>query len=256
MTLTTHTLCPDTGQPVHKGLPVPWVALWSAEFNPQQVMTDDIDPARTPITVARNHLAMFTTATDGEIRASDLVLAYADCKYTPLGMPTDDPHIINTNVRAQRDQFGLLWHRDLPGAQGKGEPQFAGLHTLRQRDCMINHRCQVCSDHFPVGEPVTFLHGKSGLSLDRTDPIITGTAPTCERCIPVAMRSCPAQRRMPRVIMRARSVQPCEIVGDVYAPWGVEAIAVKVALDDPVTLRMNCKQLHVRVSDYTLERVA
>lgn len=233
MNATTHELCPITGQPVYKGLPVPWIALWDGEFNAQQVMLDDVDPERVPVAVARNRLAMFSTHADGQdMTLDDIVLAYADCNYTALGTRTTDMDLVNRNVRAQRDEFGLLWHRDLPNRQGHGAPRFAGLHAGRQRV------------------------GKSGMDFTRTDPFITTTAPTCERCAPVAMAKCPAQRTMPRVLARANVTRPHEVMGDVYAPWGVERLSVAVALDDPVILRMNCKQMRVWVEDYTLERVA
>ena len=208
-----------TGRPLWKGLPVPWIAWWSGEGNtpPYDDMAWAVDDT------GQQHMAYSTTEVYNH----------------PLGW--------RPAFNAQRDDLGLLWFKLMPDRQDTGTPGFAALHAERQRDCMIGRRCQVCGQHFGPA-PTTFLVAAEAMRVPGS-AFYTMTAPTCTTCIPVAMRTCPEQRKVPRSIVTAHRYEPTYVLCDIYTPTGKQSTE-RLALDDPKLSRALVKQIGIRIHEY------
>lgn len=217
-------MCPDTGRPVYRGLPVPWAARWTGEV--------DLTPLHGRVAAGRY--------------------------WVSLGNADAHPEGVAAGLMAGRDEHGVLWHADRD-APGSGEPQFRQLHARRQRACMAERRCQVCGRHFGA-LPTTFLEAAAKLPADPAAPFVTDTAPTCLTCEPVALRRCPAQRRTPRVLVTATTFEPYAVYGDLLGPALDGGIRYQVLgrifpLGDRRLTRVVAKQLLVRITDYTAQPV-
>lgn len=227
MPLSELPIDPDTGRPLWRGLPVPWIARWSNE-------TALDTPMHAALIDNRLHLAVGPA-------------------------PTNHPLGIRAGYRAQRDELGLLWQPD-HDAPGSGVPEFATLHARRQRACMIDGLCQVCGRPFG-DQSVTFLDSVMRKPRKPGRPLVTLTAPTCRGCAAVAMVKCPAHRRArdKRVIVVAHAYRPYAVLGDVFG-YNAEQQSVRlerprhtIHLDDALISRTLAKQLYVEVTDYTEE---
>lgn len=99
-----------------------------------------------------------------------------------------------------RDQHGVLWQKERYGADG--EPEFSQVSTLRQAVAMVACMCQVCGEH--IDGPITWIM--------RDDQFWDGetiSPPTCERCVKIAAKLCPALQGGFRTFL----VRKYEIVG-------------------------------------------
>lgn len=166
------------GRPMHKGLPVPWVARWSTERP----------------TAAADFVRETLLAPDGSL---SLRLRYADQR------PGD------------RDRFGVLWYR--AASQTIGEPEFAQVHPHRQRDAMDHPRCQVCGRRLRIEDAVWMLAGKE-IDSEGTGAAMTGQPPLCEPCVEVSVTYCPHLRSGARDAYRAASHTPIGVFADVHRP--------------------------------------
>lgn len=213
--------CPKTGQFLWHGVPVPWITMWSGE------------------------------------RASwPLSLVYMpDGFHITIGDPTKNPYGLAAGLRAARDSHGLLWFKEIPDRVGFGIPEFGQISTVRQRACMLERRCQVCSRQFPDGDEVTFLLSTGKTGADWTgDPFTTQIPPTCLPCIDITMRLCPDMPRRPRSVVYAREFSLTHVKADVYKEdIEVESRGVELGINDEVMPRALAKQALVTISDYDEE---
>jgi hypothetical protein len=183
--------------PRWKGRPVPWVAQWTGEV------------PRKPRPQVR-----YEPAPGGGRR-----LAYQDATEADWWAPTDNHEAV-------------LWRRTGTGRQG--EPQYAMLNTIRQRQAMTELLCQVCGrSAATAGGTVWLMHsiewqiltgGRSG-----SDPIwaqaVTGpdgmtpattNPPTCASCWRTAARMCPSIRKHGAVALVVGAARPVAVTGDVF----------------------------------------
>jgi hypothetical protein len=114
-----------------------------------------------------------------------------------------------------RDSDGVLWTR-VVAQPGRGRPQFAVIHSLRQRRAMRRLLCQVCgqpADRNPDGVlwllPDYYRRHDGPENYDITEP------PICLACAPVAIRLCPALRSG-YIAVRVRDAPVCGVKGLVY----------------------------------------
>ncbi|MFG1966319.1 hypothetical protein [Nonomuraea sp. NPDC049028] len=127
-------------------------------------------------------------------------------------------------------QMGVLWARQEDHRHGA--PLWDQVHTLRQRDCMLNELCQVCGESarepysgrlwwvFPRGVPVASMY-------------VTKPA-TCVRCIPKAIASCPRLRVEAHVYTSGGAYEPYGVLGDVVTLSGDGARALCRNKDVPL----------------------
>lgn len=219
-----HTLpvCPITGRPLWKGMVIPWTTRWTGER------------CNWPIALLW--------------AASGLHMAYGDPRKSPYGFM----HAFTS----QRDELGLLWLRELHEREGWGKPLFSQIQAARARRCMMERMCQVCGRPFADDEATTFLIA-TDTKRRREDwtgePFSVESPPVCLTCIPISMRQCPEQSRVPRSIIHARAYQPWRALVDVMGVSGVEEVSVLIDLDDDRRNHSVCKQLSVLITDYDEE---
>ncbi|MEU7830370.1 hypothetical protein [Nonomuraea sp. NPDC049129] len=145
--------------------------------------------------------------------------------------------------------MGVLWARQKCDRRGK--VSYKEMHTLRQRKCMLHRLCQVCEG--PALNPGT---GRISWVFHEEQPAASGRVskpPTCLRCIPEALASCPHLQQDARVYSSGG-----------YEPWGVKGIVLSpgsqptrqdVQLNDPFTLEYTlARALIVHVRDLRPER--
>jgi hypothetical protein len=143
-----------------------------------------------------------------------------------IAYPDEDFH--------DRDAEGALWRR-VPSRQGQGRPEFARVHTLRQRRVMRNLRCQICAGPADRTEQgvLWLLHDDREDSPDWPENVTAAHPPLCLPCAVRSVQSCPHLRdqyvpvrvRNPEmhgvygVLYRAGRVTP-EPSDDVIVPYG------------------------------------
>ncbi|WNI14700.1 hypothetical protein [Actinacidiphila sp. ITFR-21] len=119
-----------------------------------------------------------------------------------------------------RDSNGILWRR-VPSMPGKGKPQYAKIHFLRQRQAMESLLCQVC------GQPAKNDASPDGvlwlLSEDPDDrstwpaDMVTGHPPVCLSCGWLSVRVCPHLRKQYAAV-RVRRFSLSGVHGVLYRP--------------------------------------
>lgn len=153
--------------------------------------------------------------------------------------------------------MGVLWWRQ--GIGRAGEPQFAQLNTYRQRAALLRRRCQVCGRSLPKEGPLShWLMGRGQIELVE-GVALTTNPPTCEECVPVALRMCPHLMSGDVQLLRVRA----------YEPWGVQgeaAARVNGEIRRTHTVRMPfghrgistvvAKQLVVALTDFDMRPAA
>jgi hypothetical protein len=111
------------------------------------------------------------------------------------------------------DRHGWPWYRELTDLSGR--PMWKQLHANRQRRCMDEIRCQVCSLQITGRIPWLLPEGE----VMRGEPIITGHAPVCESCLPLAARMCPRISSGGWVACTVGSMQIAGVFGDLWDPY-------------------------------------
>jgi hypothetical protein len=114
-----------------------------------------------------------------------------------------------------RDSDGVLWAR-ITAQPSHGRPQFAVIHSLRQRRAMRRLLCQVCAQPADRNQdgvlwllPDYYRRHDGPENYDVTEP------PICLACAPIAIRLCPALRNG-YIAVRARTTPVCGVKGLVY----------------------------------------
>jgi hypothetical protein len=136
---------------------------------------------------------------------------------------------------ADRDNDGILWPR-ITGRPGDGRPQFAVIHSRRQRRAMRRLLCQVCarpadrnSDGVLWLLPDYYRRHDGPENYDVTEP------PVCLACAPIAVRLCPALRNG-YIAVRVRNAPVRGVKGLVYRAGRPVPILIRselVRLDSP-----------------------
>ena len=90
-----------------------------------------------------------------------------------------------------RDGHGVLWHR-VAELQGRGEPLFTQLHTVRQRRVMSLGLCQVCAAPASAWMTTEAMWEEHCAILGRSRPFQIFDPPVCLECAERARRFCPA----------------------------------------------------------------
>jgi len=127
-----------------------------------------------------------------------------------------------------RDRFGVLWARTQL-RPGRGRPDFARVHPLRQRHAMADLLCQVCARPADSSE-----NGMLWLLTDRRGDwpgwpagAATLEPPVCLMCALVSLRYCPALRAG-AVAVRVRTSQVIGVYGVLYRLGPLQPTAVGV----------------------------
>lgn len=115
----------------------------------------------------------------------------------------------NKNVR---DRRGILWQRE--GIGRKGEPMWADVSTYRQRAAMQRGLCQVCGkDAGPP--PWHFLIPRDGMEQFDDQTWLTMQAPVCDGCVPLAIKLCPALKRVGYQLLKVVDYDLWGVLGQV-----------------------------------------
>lgn len=138
------------------------------------------------------------------------------CSPGPKILATDTTSGLRLRFEDERPQDridGVLYLRE-GQSPGVGEPLWRDVHTHRQRQCMVESRCQVCGDR--IDPPVPWILPPQGHLVQRFgESIITDAAPTCESCIDAAMHLCPHLSTHPSKIVSVRGFRVHSVFGDI-----------------------------------------
>ena len=153
-----------------------------------------------------------------------------------------------TDPAASDWSMGVLWARQK--WQQQGDANYREMHTLRQRECMLDRLCQVCRG--PAMNPGT---GRLSWVFHEEVRAASGRLskpPTCMGCIPEARVACPHLQREAHVYTSA-DYQPWGVKGIVFSP-GEEPVRKDVSLADFYALEWTlARALVVHVQDLHLE---
>ena len=110
-------------------------------------------------------------------------------------------------------RFGVLWPRQ--AAHVDGRPIFRQMHPLRQRECMLERRCQVCgrSAISSSGMLSWLLPGRPRRGL-----VCVSKPPVCGNCIPEVLDRCPHLHDVR--VYTSSDYEPRGVVGLVMAGQG------------------------------------
>ncbi|MFF4283005.1 hypothetical protein ACFY0Z_30010 [Streptomyces kronopolitis] len=146
-----------------------------------------------------------------------------------------------------RDRFGALWAR-LEGHQGAGTPVFDEMAPIRQRDCFLHRRCQVCRK--PASQT-----DKGQLFLRTTDDPGPEKArvtqpPVCLPCAADSTRRCKHLRGR-ALAVRSKKPRLRTALGVAYSPLPDGILYAAGPVDVP--LRDKARLRWVLVSHYEAE---
>ena len=136
----------------YKGVPVPYIAAWSAEKEGNVVP-------------------------EGFLLRENPFTGQSQLRYR-------DEH------PADRDRHGILWHR-VAWAPGEGEPAFAEVHTVRQRRALHRSLCQICGNPGVLWLTPALLWDAHLADNGPRAPYRTSDPPVCRSCYELALRYCP-----------------------------------------------------------------
>jgi hypothetical protein len=157
-----------------------------------------------------------------------------------------------------RDRHGVLWVRAL-SRPGLGEPLFAKVHPLRQRQAMRRLLCNVCAKPADRAEEgvLWLLKDHRDDWLDWPEDMAVTEPPVCLPCVRLSSRLCPALR--PGAVgVRARYAPVSGVYGTLYRSGGLLPVPmddITVALDDPRIRWMKVSKLVRELHDCTLVEV-
>lgn len=144
-------------------------------------------------------------------------------------------------LATDRDLHGVLWAQTAL-RQGRGRPEFARVHPLRQRRAMELLLCQVCGNPADQnGDGVLWLLRDHRADWPSWPEGMASTEPPiCLSCVSVARRLCPALRRG-AVAVRVRHFPIAGVRGAWYRPGALVPVAARAdnfAYDDPSVRRV------------------
>lgn len=159
---------------------------------------------------------------------------------------------------SDRDRYGVLWTR-MTAQPGRGRPQFAVIHSLRQRRAMRRLLCQICAQPADRNEDGVlwllpdYQHGRPGWpkNVDLPEP------PVCLACASIAIRLCPALRKG-HVAVRVRHAPIHGVKGLVYRAGHPQPIIVRdeiVAYGSPAMRWTLAEQLGRTLRECTVVRL-
>lgn len=105
---------------------------------------------------------------------------------------------------------GVLWQRE-GDSPGQGEPMWKDVHSHRQRRCQVEGRCQVCGEAIEGVIPWVIPHRQYVMRISNS--LTTDVAPTCNTCIDLALKVCPALNER-SLIYDVRQYRPFALFGD------------------------------------------
>lgn len=127
-------------------------------------------------------------------------------------------------------RHGVLWFRH-PARRGKGAPDLAAVHPLRQRQAMSHMLCQVCGestfndDFRRWGERhLIIARAVNGVPIHEGER--TTTPPVCRPCAIEAVEACPHLRKG-HVAALVERAQPWGVAGIVYDPRTLRPLPLK-----------------------------
>lgn len=101
--------------------------------------------------------------------------------------PEGNVYVVYDDGIELREYSGVLWMRE--GLGRGGTPEFAEVSALRQRASMLKRLCQVCGQRIPPGM-IRWLMSAKQMKIKEGEAL-TFSPPTCEGCIPLALKLCP-----------------------------------------------------------------
>lgn len=133
-----------------------------------------------------------------------------------------------------RDHDGVLWSR-ATARPGKGRPDFARAHSLRQRRAMGRMLCQVCGGAADCSEDgaLWLLQDHREDWSDWPNTMGVTEPPICLSCVHTSARLCPALRRG-AIAIRVRRYPIAAVYGHLYTGSDLTtAEAATVRLNSP-----------------------
>ncbi|CCB71757.1 hypothetical protein [Streptantibioticus cattleyicolor] len=115
-----------------------------------------------------------------------------------------------------RDPLGVLWVRQ-GIARGKGTPEWAAVHSLRQRRAIYGLLCQVCGESTLDGvneQQLYLMHAAGGRQIE--DGERTSSPPVHPACAVEAIKACPALRAGGYVAAWVRASLPWGVAGTLH----------------------------------------
>lgn len=140
--------------------------------------------------------------------------------------------------------YGVLRARQ--GLTHGGRPEWKLVHALRQWRCMERRLCQVCGRSAVDGET-----GRTWWLLaddeDEAGPQVgyANAPPTCRKCMPEAVRSCP-RLRQGAMAFTVSDCEPYAVLGHIFRPLarGVELVEQNVMVLLEEFQRLECMLAH------------
>lgn len=149
----------------------------------------------------------------------------------------------------ERDADGVLWQPMGEDLDLEGAVRWKDMHTGRQRQAMLEGRCQVCGQLVdrPTSWLIPGLEARAYKPNGR--PFTTASPPTCEICISIAKEHCPNLNRYEPLKLTVRNWRPVAVFGDMVDRNGRHVMA-EVRLGSPDLARIMARHLVVEVYDY------
>ncbi|MGW8889101.1 hypothetical protein [Streptomyces sp. NPDC055749] len=144
--------------------------------------------------------------------------------------------------REDRDLRGVLWSRVSQSIGDDrlptGEPQWRLVHPSRQRETMLQLRCQVCVGNARTPDGTLFLESKKDGVPPSSTTVRTAQPPVCRRHALIASKRCPYLAKHGSVALLAQSAPLYGVIGTphAYSDHGLQVLAaddVPVPYGDP-----------------------
>ncbi|WP_147450748.1 hypothetical protein [Streptomyces hoynatensis] len=138
----------------------------------------------------------------------------------PLTLRPDRQGLAYRDERAgERDRHGVLWAR-VGQAPGSGRPDYRVMHPVRQRQAMLERRCQVCSgpaDRNAKGWLFAVRRPEAAEDMPGwPEGLLCTKPPVCRPCARLAARHCPYLGEP--VYVRARKPRVWGVFGGIFDP--------------------------------------